>query len=130
MRLSSIGNRGSKIGDTTELGNFGFKGTIGESNWTWDTHVSYGKLSLLLQQLNYLNFSQLAPSLTCTTAPGTGNCTPIDIFNQGDPTTVALLKAAKIDPFRTTLYQMKSGEASVANSALFSLPAGDVGFAA
>ena len=130
LRLSSIGNRGSKTGNTTELGNFGFRGSIGETNWNWDAHFSYGKLSQLTQNLNYLNFSQLVPSLTCTTAPGAGDCTPLDIFNQNDPSTKALLNAAKIDPFTTLLYQMKSGEASINNASLFSLPAGDVGFAA
>ena len=46
-----------------------------------------------------------------------------------DPNTLALLKAAKIDPFTTTLYQMKSGEASINNAAraLFGIKAADVG---
>ena len=125
LRLSSVGDRGNKLSNTTELGNAGLKGTFGDTSWNWDAHVSYGKLTLESQLLNYLNFSTLDPELTCTTAPGAGSCTPIDIFNQGDPNTVALLDAAKISPFLTTLYQMKEAEASV-NGSLFSLPAGDV----
>src|SRR3984957_1136225 len=125
LRLSSIGNRGLKISNTTELGNVGLKGTFGDSSWNWDTHFSYGKLTLETQNLNFLNFSQLVPELTCTTAPGAGSCTPLDIFNQSDPSTQALLNAAKIDPFASTLYQMKEWDASV-NGSLFTLPAGDV----
>ena len=125
MRLSSIGNRGSKIADTTEEGNFGFKGNFGETSWNWDAHVSYGKLTIESQLLNYINISQIAPDFGCTTAPGVGNCTPIDIFNQTDPATLAILGSARINPYLSTLYQMKTGEASV-NGPLFSLPAGDV----
>jgi len=125
MRLSSIGNRGSKIANTTEEGNFGFKGNFGDTSWNWDTHFSYGKSTVETQILNYINISQITPSFGCTTAPGAGSCTPIDIFNQSDPSTLAILNGAKISPFTTFLYQTKSAEAS-ANGALFSLPAGDV----
>ena len=124
-RLVSIGDRGSKTANTTELGNAGLKGTFGDTSWNWDAHVSYGKLTLETQLLNYLNFSAIDADLACTTAPGVGACTPLDIFNQSDPNTVASLKAASINPFLSTLYQMKSAEASV-NGSLFSLPAGDV----
>ena len=127
MRLVSIGDRGTKLANTTEMGNAGFKGTFGDTSWNWDAHVSYGKLTTEIQQFNYLNIGQLAPDFGCTTAPGApgATCTPIDIFNQSDPTTQALLNAAKINPFSTLLYQMKSAEATV-NGSLFTLPAGDV----
>ncbi|HEX3896947.1 MAG TPA: TonB-dependent receptor, partial [Rudaea sp.] len=120
-----IGNRGLKIANTTEMGNAGLKGTFGDTSWNWDAHVSYGKLTLETQDLNYINISQILPDFGCTTAPGVGACTPIDIFNQSDPSTLAILNAAKINPFLSTAYQMKSAEASV-NGSLFSLPAGDV----
>ena len=125
LRLTSIGDRGTKFSTTDELGNVGLKGTFGDTSWAWDAHVSYGSFTVEEQLLNYLNFSQLAPELTCTTAPGAGSCTPIDIFNQSDPNTIAMLSATKINPFLTFLYQMKSAEASV-NGSLFNLPAGDV----
>ncbi|HEX6834159.1 MAG TPA: TonB-dependent receptor plug domain-containing protein, partial [Rudaea sp.] len=126
LRLSSIGNRGNKIATTTELGNAGLKGQIGDSSWNWDAHVSYGKLTTEIQQLNFLNISAIADDFTCTTAPGAGSCTPIDIFNQSDPNTIAAFNSAKISPFTTGLYQMKSGEASVNGPLPFSLPAGDI----
>jgi outer membrane receptor protein involved in Fe transport len=128
LRLTSLGNRGLKIANTTELANVGLKGAFGETSWNWDTHFSYGKLTVENQNLNYLNFSQLVPELTCTTAPGAGNCTPLDIFNQSDPATLALLKAAEISPYANNLYQMKEWDAS-ANGSLFTLPAGDVALA-
>ena len=129
LRMSSLGDRGLKISNTTELANTGLKGAIGDTSWNWDAHFSYGKLTTEQQNLNYLNFNVLAPELTCTTAPGAGNCTPIDIFNQSDPNTLTLLNQAKASPYLNTLYQMKEFGAS-ANGSLFSLPAGDVQAAA
>ena len=125
LRLTSLGNRGLKIANTTGMGNAGLKGTFGDTSWNWDAHISYGKLALETQSLNFINISQIAADFGCTTAPGAGACTPIDIFNQSDPATLALLNAAKINPFLNTMYQMKSADASV-NGSLFSLPAGDV----
>jgi outer membrane receptor protein involved in Fe transport len=125
QRLSSIGDRGSKISDTAETANVGLKGTIADTSWNWDAHASYGKLTLETQLLNYINIRQISGDFGCTTAPGAGDCTPIDIFNQSDPTTRAILDSAKISPFTTTLYQTKSVEGTV-NGSLFSLPAGDI----
>ena len=125
LRLSTLGNRGLKIADTTELANVGLKGSFGDTSWNWDAHISYGKNDQLQQDQNYINFSQILGDFSCPTAPGAGSCTPIDIFNLSDPTTKAILQSAKINPFLTYLYQMKEGDASV-NGSLFSLPAGDV----
>jgi outer membrane receptor protein involved in Fe transport len=125
LRLTSLGNRGSDIANTTQEGNFGFKGNFGDTSWNWDAHFSYGKLTNELQLKNYINISVISNSFGCTTAPGVGACTPIDIFNQSDPNTLAILNAARINPFLTFMYQMKTFETS-ANGTLFSLPAGDV----
>jgi outer membrane receptor protein involved in Fe transport len=124
-RLSNIGNRGQKISDTTELANAGLKGSFGDTSWTWDAHVSYGKKTVESQILNYLNISAIKDDFGCTTAPGAGSCTPIDIFNLSDPNTIAILNSAKINPFSSTLYQTKSAEVT-ANGSVFALPAGDV----
>ncbi|MEP6485511.1 MAG: TonB-dependent receptor, partial [Rudaea sp.] len=127
LRLSNIGNRGTKLSLTTELANVGLKGAFADTSWNWDVHGSYGKFTLETQLLNYLNIAQILPDFGCTTAPGTpgANCTPIDIFNLSDPTTTNILNSAKINPFLTGLYQTKSLEASV-NGSLFTLPAGEV----
>jgi len=128
LRLTSLGNRGSKIANTGEEGIFGFKGNFGDTSWNWDAHYSYGKSTVESQALNFINISSIAADFGCTTAPGAGNCTPIDIFNQSDPATKAILDAARINPFSTFLYQTKSVDAS-ANGSLFALPAGDVSLA-
>ena len=129
LRTIPLGNRGNKFSNTTETLNAGMKGAFGESVWTWDAHVSYGKLTREQQQLGYINISTIAADFGCTTAPGAGDCTPINIFNLNDPSTQAILKSAEIAPFSTLLYQMKSAEAQI-NGSLFSLPAGDVSLAA
>ena len=98
LRLSSLGDRGLKLANTTALANAGLKGAFGDSSWNWDVHFSYGKLTLEEQNLNFVNFSQLAPELTCTTAPGAGGCTPIDIFNQSDPSTLNFAESIKSQP--------------------------------
>jgi hypothetical protein len=77
LRLSSIGDRGAKLANTTEEGNFGFKGNFGDTSWNWDAHISYGKSTVETQILNISTTSCFG----CTTAPGAGNCTD-DIFNQ------------------------------------------------
>ncbi|MEP6483904.1 MAG: TonB-dependent receptor, partial [Rudaea sp.] len=125
LRLSNIGNRGAKLSVTTELGNVGLKGSFGDTSWNWDVHGSYGKLTVEQQLINYLNFDSIRGDFSCTTAPGVGDCNPIDIFNLSDPNTIATLNSAKINPFLTGLYQTKTAEASV-NGSLFALPAGDV----
>jgi len=122
--MTPLGNRGVKIATTEMMGNFGLKGNIGQSSWKWDAYVSYAKLTQEFQSLNYIDIATIAPDFGCTTAPGAGSCTPIDIFNLSDPSTQAILKSAEIDPYSNTLYQMKSGNVSV-NGSLFSLPAGD-----
>ncbi len=124
-RMSSVGDRGLGISDTTDLANVGLKGNIGDTSWSWDAHFSYGKNDQLQQEINYFNFGAILPDFSCTTAPGAGSCTPIDIFNLSDPSTKAILKAAEINPYLSYVYQTKEADASV-NGTLFSLPAGDV----
>jgi hypothetical protein len=62
MRLSSIGNRGSKIANTTEEGNFGFKGNFGDSSWNWDAHFSYGKSTVETQSSIHQHRRSFRPS--------------------------------------------------------------------
>lgn len=125
LRLTSLGNRGNKFANTVMDGNVGFKGVIGDTSWNWDAHLSYGKSTIEQQLLNYLNISAIASAFGCTTAPGAADCTPIDIFNQADPNTLAIFSQARINPFLATLFQTKTATAT-ANGSLFSLPAGDV----
>ncbi len=127
-RLTPLGNRSAKFATTTETLNAGLKGSFGDSSWTWDANFGYGKLTREEQQSGYINIANIADDFGCTTAPGAGSCTPINIFNLDDPATQAILKGAEISPFSNAMYQMKS-VAAQATGNLFTLPAGDVSVA-
>ena len=99
-RTIPVGNRGNKISNTTETLNAGLKGAFGESAWTWDAHLSYGKLTREQQQLGYIDISKIASDFGCTTAPGAGDCTPINIFNLNDPPRSPFSRALKFRRFR------------------------------
>jgi outer membrane receptor protein involved in Fe transport len=121
-RLTSLGNRATDYSTTHDLATFGFKGSFGDTGWTWFADASYGKKSQTQQFVDYINYSSLAANFACTQA----SCNPINLFNLNqDPASIALLNSAKISPFIHNMYQMKSGEAGVSGS-VFALPAGDV----
>lgn len=118
----------------------GLRGSFGDSSWQWDASINYGKLrqkSVNYGFLDYAGFQQgLGPSyldasgkVTCGT-PGNpiAGCTPINIFNVNDPTTIAALKNIQRNPVTTTQYTVKQFEAN-ANGNLFELPAGTVNLA-
>ncbi|HEX6832149.1 MAG TPA: TonB-dependent receptor [Rudaea sp.] len=125
LRTTPLGDRGFILATTTDLVNIGARGAIADSSWNWDGHISYGKLTTQTQLLGFLDISKIAADFACTTAPGAGDCTPINIFNLSDPTTQAIFREAAISPFLKKLYQEKRAELQ-ANGTLFSLPAGDV----
>ncbi|NKJ19650.1 TonB-dependent receptor [Dyella sp. SG609] len=119
----------------------GLRGGFGDSSWQWDAAFNYGKVrqkSVNYGFLDYAGFQQgLGPSyldassgkVTCGT-PGNpiAGCTPINIFNVNDPTTIAALKNIQRNPVTTTAYTVKQFEAN-ANGGLFDLPAGTVNLA-
>ncbi|MBS0591701.1 MAG: TonB-dependent receptor [Proteobacteria bacterium] len=127
-RLLSLGNRISNFSTTHDLATFGLRGNFGESSWNWFVDGSYGKISQTQQRGNYINYKKMAAGLACTTAPGAGNCTPVNLFNIYDPNTLAALKSASLSAGSHFMYQMKQAEAGASGS-LFSLPAGDVSLA-
>jgi outer membrane receptor protein involved in Fe transport len=126
-RLSSLGPRQTNFSTTHDLVTAGFKGSFADSSWTWFADASYGKVTQHGENANYINYSRLTSNFACTQA----SCNPINIFNIYDPNTISLLQSAKTSYKNSPLnYQMKSAEFGVSSSSLFSLPAGDVGFAA
>lgn len=127
-RLSSLGNRQGNFSTTHDLITMGLKGSFADS-WNWFVDFSYGKLSQQFQNANYINYSKLASSFGCTTAPGAGDCTPINIFNIYDPNTIAALNGAKFSSNIHGMFQNKTAEAGVSGS-VFTLPAGDMQLAA
>jgi len=134
-RLLSVGPR--IVGTTTanDVIFFGFKGSFGQT-WSWDLDFDYNHFSSFATNQNYINDASLAASvgpsfnnngtIVCGT-PGNiiANCTPINIFNLSDPTTVAGLKAAEESALFQSMAIQKELEFN-ANGDLFELPAGAV----
>ncbi len=140
-RLSSLGDRALDFQTSHDLITTGFKGTFGDSSWSWNADFSFGHLSQELHQFGFLNYSHIegaiGPSfldpvtgkVVCGT-PGNiiAGCTPINIFNLNDPNTISVLRSAQSNPFVHLLYMTKQEEASVSGS-LVDLPAGPLSLA-
>ena len=119
----------------------GLRGNFGDSSWQWDANFNYGKVRQKSVNYGFLDYEGLQQGLgpsyldagtgkvTCGT-PGNpiANCTPINVFNVNDPTTIAALRNIQRDPTATSDYIVKQVEAN-ANGNLFTLPAGDVSLA-
>ncbi len=139
LRLSTLGNRFSSTTSDSKLATLGVKGKLFSTGWEYDVNASYGRLDQTAKVNGYIYFPDLAnavgPSFldaannnkpTCgTVANPILNCTPINIFNTSDPTTLAALKQFATDFGTSNTYTTKTATAGV-NGKLFSLPAGDV----
>lgn len=97
-RIMGLGNRSySYETDMKELTG-GVEGNFGDTSWTWDTAFSYGKIAQENRDAGYIDYARLADALgpsflqggvaRCGT-PGAviAGCTPINFFNQPDPST-------------------------------------------
>ncbi|WP_300618182.1 TonB-dependent receptor [Dokdonella sp.] len=140
-RFTSLGNRVIEQSTQNQSAHGGFKGTFGESSWTWDLGFDYGHYSKDTNSYGYVNYpalrNALGPSFLgsdgqvhCgTPANPISNCTPINIFNVNDPATVAQLQSVLVNPkFDSTTATQKIARFDVAGD-LFSLPAGTVSLA-
>ena len=140
-RLTSLGNR-NYANQTYDLQiTPGIRGNIGDSSWQWNADFNYGKLRQKTENngfLDYAGFEQaVGPSflsssgvVTCGTPQHPiSNCTPINIFNINDPSTIAALKKLIVNPVTSYDYSMRQFELG-ANGELFDLPAGPVNLAA
>jgi outer membrane receptor protein involved in Fe transport len=99
LRLSRLGNRRYEyVTDVMQI-NTGLKGAFGDTTWTWDTNVSYGKIDQDNDNQGYIDYNALKLGLgpsqngvcytdgSFTTAiPG---CTPIDFVGNFDPNSAA-----------------------------------------
>lgn len=141
-RFTSLGNRIIAQSTRNESAHGGFKGTFGESSWTWDLGFDYGHYSKNTDSYGYVNYpalrSALGPSfvgadgqIRCGTPENpVANCTPINIFNVNDPATISQLQSVLVNPkFDQTSATQKIARFDVAGD-LFSLPAGNVSLAA
>ncbi|GAP65781.1 putative hemoglobin and hemoglobin-haptoglobin-binding protein 2 [Mizugakiibacter sediminis] len=132
IRMFALGNRQLHYTTTSDQAVAGLKGGVGDTSWQWEADLNYGHYSQLGQSYGYLDTAGLVAdgSLGDNCVQGSsakGGC--LNIFNQKDPATAALLKLYAANPFYNTLYTMRQAEVS-ANGELFELPAGAVSLAA
>ncbi len=140
-RLTGVGQRVNQFDTQTSQFIAGLRGNIGDTSWRWDANINYGHFTQDQYTTGYLNFSQLASALgpseirngvpVCVDALG-GNviagCVPLNIFQQDDPTSTAILRAAGSSPFQNFLATSREATANV-NGELFELPAGPASLA-
>ena len=143
-RLVTLGNRRAANGTNTDQVSTGFKGSFGiwnDQQWNWDVGMDYGHVSVAtttygLPNLNLTN-QATGPSFY-NTDPANGavntvlcgtpgnvikGCTPINIFDLNDPTTISVLQAAGAPASNGFFTQEKVWRGDL-NGGLFELPAG------
>ncbi len=139
-RWVADGQRSSHFSSTTDQGIVGLRGSIGQTSWQWDANYNYGRISTLAQTFGDLIYNNqfknaLGPSMlvngvpTCVSTPGDpttaiAGCTPLNIFDVTDPSSIAVQKQFVADLFTNTLTTFRSYGVD-ANGTVFSLPAGD-----
>lgn len=140
-RLTSLGNRDFASQTYNLQVTPGIKGNFGDSSWQWNADINYAKVKQKTENEGFIDYAGLeeaiGPSFKDTDGVvkcgSAGNvisgCTPINIFNINDPTTIAALKKLIVNPVTEYSYTMKQAEVS-ANGELFNLPAGPVSLAA
>ncbi|MCH1923584.1 TonB-dependent receptor [Shewanella sp. C32] len=127
--------------DTRETQRYvlGVKGLIGE-DWDYDIYAVYGQTDLERTNKNnliYQNYQYALDSVrdadgnaVCRSATARAEgCTPINIFGFGAPSRAAI-DYINVDLTGTSTIKQTVLSGSVANSSLFELPAGFVGFSA
>ena len=140
-RLTSLGNRNFATQTYDLQFTPGLRGYFGDSSWQWNADFNYGRVRQKTENEGFINYAGLEEALgpsfldsstgvvTCGTAAAPiSNCTPINIFNINDPSTVAALKKLIVNPVTYYHYTMKQYELG-ANGELFDLPAGAVNLA-
>lgn len=99
LRLSRLGNRRYEYVTDVSQVNAGLKGAFGDTSWTWDANVGYGRTDQDNDNQGYIDYNALKQGLgpsqngvcytdgSFTTAiPG---CTPIDFVGNFDPNSAA-----------------------------------------
>jgi outer membrane receptor protein involved in Fe transport len=141
-RTIGNGNRIFNNSTTTDQVTAGFKGTLGDTSWQWNTYFNYGHFNQLTHTSGFISLTKIGPGVgpsfldpasghvVCGT-PGDiiAGCTPIDMFNITDPNTVAALNNASGNTF-TNLVAVERSVVAEVNGNLFDLPAGTVQLAA
>ncbi len=133
-RLEDVGTRNVNVKNTSFRALTGFKGSFGESNWDWDTALLWNYATTDDTTSNRVSSTLFQLSLFNET-PNVYN-----IFNGGNRDNPSFGDApgnsqSLIDPFlisveRLTTSSLLLGDFKVTNNSLYSLPGGDIGFAA
>jgi outer membrane receptor protein involved in Fe transport len=141
-RLTGLGQRISHSTRTGQQFMAGLQGNVGDSSWSWNADLDYGHESALGLTTGYLDVARLADALGPSIVdPATGQpicvsdvndpstviegCTPLNLFEQDDPASAAILRSAQSAPFTDSTAIQR--EASLhAEGELFDLPAGAV----
>ncbi|UNK57692.1 TonB-dependent receptor [Pseudoxanthomonas daejeonensis] len=148
------GRRGENVERQTARAVFGFEGYLGD--WNYEASANYGQTTIDRLNLNNRINERWQAGMDAVRDPATGNivcrttlnagainphtnaiyssfartgCVPFSTFGNGaiNPEAAAWFNTNSLN---TSKLQQTVLEASIANSSLFSLPAGDVGFAA
>ena len=139
-RMQPLGTRGAEFNSDSSQINFGLRGTIGDSTWTWDVSGGYGRVDQRSKTGGYLFQPALAnafgpsfiapdgtPTCGTPTAPISG-CVPVNIFNLGAPDQIAALQSISADYNQTYKYNTKMGALNFAGD-LMAMPAGNLSLA-
>lgn len=103
-RFVTLGNRFSQVEVNTDQITSGLRGDLPNTSWKWDLAATYQRKATLTSVSGYILQQPLQDALGPSFMDGGGvarcgtaaapiaGCTPINIFNTDDPTTVSLLK--------------------------------------
>lgn len=140
-RATVLGNRRYEYKTDNFQISPGLRGGFGDSSWQWDVNLNYGRVKQTSTNYGFLDYAAfneaVGPSfldgdgtVKCGTAGNViAGCTPLNIFNINDASSLGTLESMIVNPVATSVYTVKQFEAN-ANGDLFELPAGTVGLAA
>ena len=112
-RLTGLGTRLHTFTTDNEQINTGLRGAFGQSTWIWDASIDYGHTRRVQTNYNEVN----VPAFQAAIDGGA------NIFDQADPSVVALLAKGVDAPQYTLTSTMKQAQANASGS-LWDLPAG------
>ncbi|MDM3871122.1 TonB-dependent receptor [Porticoccus sp. W117] len=112
----------------------GSKGTLGSSEWDYDTALLYSEADVTDTSRNRININLFQQQLLLDTPDAYNVFTGLDPSDPASPLDSTPNPQSSIDPFLTSIDRqakstIKLADFKVSNGSLFSLPAGDVGIA-
>lgn len=139
LRLTAIGNRRYAFNTDVKQISTGFEGALGDTSWSYDAGMTYGRLNQENISTGYLFTPALASALgpsfrgtdgvvRCgTPSAPIANCTPVNFFGDlSSPTDRAALARISSPARNTSDATLKNFYANLSGD-LFDLPAGTVG---